>query len=290
MYICRTRTKRYLLHFCETHPLTAHHPVPDKNFQEKPLLAVETATPVCSVALRLPDGRIIEERDEGRGVHSRRTLQFADRLLRDSGCKAAGLGGVFLSAGPGSYTGLRVGASALKGLVFRTGVPFFACHTLGLIALGAFRLLDKAGKGGPGLSCEAVIDARRQHFYHQRWRLGQSDLCAETPVQIMELDKVCAWRDGGRFVAGTGLERLPPVDVLHSDATLLQKLQSPELIRATHVLEFVGKNPDHIHRADTPGGSQSSSTRSIEPSQEVPDRIIRAVSPEYFEPFYYSGL
>lgn len=155
------------------------------------LLSIETATPVCSVALRV--GRnVTERRAEGVGIHSEVLFRHIQILLTDAGLRPTELEGVVLSVGPGSYTGLRIGAAAVKGLLFETDVPVYATDTL----LG-MRLL--AEERHPGRRVHAVIDARRTHLYHHS---------AEHASRLADIAEVAAGLRPGDLIVGTGWERI----------------------------------------------------------------------------------
>lgn len=156
------------------------------------ILSIETATPVCSVALRV--GRnVTERRAEGVGIHSEVLFRHIQLLLADAALRPADLDGLVLSVGPGSYTGLRIGAAAVKGLLFETDIPVFATDTL----LG-MRLL--AEERYPGRRVHAVIDARRTHLYHHS---------AEHRSRLVDIADLAAGLLPGDVIVGTGWERLP---------------------------------------------------------------------------------
>jgi len=172
---------------------------PDAN-PYRSVLAIETATPVCSVALRKPDGRIVEKRIEGTGVHSEKTFIFIRELLGTAGLAAADLDAVLFSNGPGSYTGLRIGAAAVKGLLFGTDIPLFLFPTLLSYAAGVLRENVPASK-----TIHSVIDARRNHLYVQE---VSADAAGIGKPGICELQQVKKGLKEGDIVIGTGWERL----------------------------------------------------------------------------------
>lgn len=245
----------------------------DADFLTKPVLSIETATPICSVALRLPDGSIHELRAEGKGVHSEQTFVFTEHLLAREKLAVTDLGGIIVSAGPGSYTGLRVASSAVKGLLFQTDVPLYAFQTLGGIALGAWQEAGGAGTGagpgsGTGAGCDTVIDARRNHLYHQSWKFLEDGVEAESEVTVKELEEVMERWQSGRVVTGTGLERLKTIAPGSSEiAQKLQELPVSNVVSATHILSALGRG-----------------------SGEQAQKLIKKVAPEHFEPYYYTGL
>ena len=162
------------------------------------ILAIETATAVCSVALRKSDGRIVEKRIEGQGVHSERTFLFIKELFERAGITVSGLDAVLFSNGPGSYTGLRIGAAAVKGLLFGRDVEFFTYPTLLSVAAAV------SVTGGAG-TIHSVIDARREHLYWQSVESG-GDVVGDP--QVIELSELKEKITEGDTVIGTGWERL----------------------------------------------------------------------------------
>jgi tRNA threonylcarbamoyladenosine biosynthesis protein TsaB len=98
------------------------------------LLALETATLAGGAAL-LDDGRLVgESRLNIALTHSERLMLIVDRLLHDCGWEIASLDGLAVSIGPGSFTGLRVGAATAKGLALALAVPVAPVPTLDALA------------------------------------------------------------------------------------------------------------------------------------------------------------
>lgn len=98
------------------------------------LLAVETSTPTGAVAL-LEAGRVVaESRLSVEGTHGGRLLGTIDGLLGAAGWTVRELDGLAIAVGPGSFTGLRIGISTVKGLALATGTPVVAVPTLPALA------------------------------------------------------------------------------------------------------------------------------------------------------------
>jgi len=126
------------------------------------LLALETATSAPSVALWRGDALLAERAaDPGRAA-AEVLLPAIEALLADAGSALADVGGFAVSIGPGSFTGLRIGAATVKGLSFGTGRPAIAVPTLAAIA-GHAR--------GPA-PVAAVLDARRGEVYAAGFAAG----------------------------------------------------------------------------------------------------------------------
>jgi tRNA threonylcarbamoyladenosine biosynthesis protein TsaB len=125
------------------------------------LLLIETSARNCSVALGL-DGTLAFDRvDTAGSSHSVRLGMFVDEalaLLDKLGKKADA---VAVSAGPGSYTGLRIGVSMAKGVCYALGIPLIAVPTLDLLADEVVR----SKKPAPDTRICPLVDARRMEVY-----------------------------------------------------------------------------------------------------------------------------
>jgi tRNA threonylcarbamoyladenosine biosynthesis protein TsaB len=99
------------------------------------ILNLETATKNCSVALAKEGKTIIykEIADEGYS-HAERLHVFIEEVIKAAGISVKDLAAIAVSQGPGSYTGLRIGVSAAKGLCYALGIPLIAVDTLQILA------------------------------------------------------------------------------------------------------------------------------------------------------------
>ena len=123
-------------------------------------LLIETATQVCSVVLA-SEGRILARRDSDvPNAHSTRLSVFIQEVLDENRLMPRDLGAVCVSAGPGSYTGLRIGVSSAKGICYALGIPLVSVPTL----LSMAALYYRQHPEYKGLVCP-MIDARRMECY-----------------------------------------------------------------------------------------------------------------------------
>lgn len=127
------------------------------------ILLIETATDVCSAAIAEGDriissGHISEPRSQASGL-----APMIQDVLSRAGMHAGELSAVAVSAGPGSYTGLRVGVSTAKGICFGAGIPLIGIGTLTVIAQGVIR--TGACTAGEDCAIIPMIDARRMEVY-----------------------------------------------------------------------------------------------------------------------------
>jgi tRNA threonylcarbamoyladenosine biosynthesis protein TsaB len=99
------------------------------------ILNIETATKNCSVALAKEGKTILckEIAEEGYS-HAERLHVFIEEIIKEVGITFQDLTAIAVSQGPGSYTGLRIGVSAAKGLCYALGVPLIAIDTLQVLA------------------------------------------------------------------------------------------------------------------------------------------------------------
>ncbi len=211
------------------------------------ILAFETATDVCSVAFQDCDGEIFEKRIEGKGVHSDNVFLYTQALMKEHHFDMADLKAVLVSIGPGSYTGLRIGVSAVKGMLFGLDVDLFAVNTLAGFAQSQ---IDEDGGG----HIHAIIDARRSHFYHQAFR-NIDGLSAISKPEIKEITDFENEVQDDDIIVGTGVDRFSlPADksVKISDSESISAMHLIRLFNAQATASFFNKtsleelNPNYI--------------------------------------------
>lgn len=123
------------------------------------ILSIETATKVCSVALHQQGALIVSQHLHIDKSHSGLLTVIIQNVLSNAGLEMADLQAIAVSAGPGSYTGLRIGASTAKGLCYALEIPLISVNTLEAMALDVARFVPEGA-----LLCP-MIDARRMEVY-----------------------------------------------------------------------------------------------------------------------------
>lgn len=142
------------------------------------ILLIETATPICSVALA-KDGLVFAQRTTAEpNAHSSQLLQFIEELLTETQTELSSLDAVAVSMGPGSYTGLRIGVSTAKGICYGTGKPLIAVSTLQAMAHGLSAIMQENILYAP------MIDARRMEVYNGIYNLA-NELIKEVSADII---------------------------------------------------------------------------------------------------------
>lgn len=186
-------------------------------------LALETATPVCSVALGIGE-EVYVLREEGRGIHSEAMFRMTKEVLTRYSLEISDLDAVLVSRGPGQYTGLRIAASGVKGMLFGQTVPLWSLGTLEGFAAALI-----TGESEPGRVIHAVLDARRTHLYHQRFVRSDNGWARFDPA-IRTLEELVQEIGSDSWLVGTGMHRL------EFSATSGPQMASPEAVSAESIL------------------------------------------------------
>lgn len=129
------------------------------------ILHIDTANRFCSVALS-EDEKLTGLRETNENnAHSRVVTVFMDELLKSKNLKPAQLDAIAVSMGPGSYTGLRIGVSAAKGLCYALEKPLIAVSTLQAMALAGIEKAKNEMDVNENMHFCPMIDARRMEVY-----------------------------------------------------------------------------------------------------------------------------
>src|SRR6476469_5557154 len=144
------------------------------------LLSLETSSPVCSVALHdLCDGRLLGQSElRLEKSHSTHLTVLIEQLLENTGHSTADLSAVAVSDGPGSYTGLRIGGAAAKGLCFALDIPLIAISTLRALA---WQVAQHTAAPENFRYCP-MLDARRMEVYAAMYTHEGEEVLAPTPL------------------------------------------------------------------------------------------------------------
>jgi tRNA threonylcarbamoyladenosine biosynthesis protein TsaB len=155
------------------------------------ILCLETATTNCSVAISV-DGKIkaIREENNQKFSHAEKLHVFIDEVLKEAKIDKKNLDAVAVSKGPGSYTGLRIGVSAAKGLSFALDIPLISTFTLEVLA--------------QQVECEdcfviPLLDARRMEVYSAVFN-SKKEQIRETKAEILNENSFLDFLDEGKTI------------------------------------------------------------------------------------------
>lgn len=189
----------------------------------KNLLAIEASTALCSVAVSF-NGQLHELNSDAPRAHTASLFDFVDELLTKAGVSLNDLDGIAFSAGPGSFTGIRLAAAVAKSLAYAAGIPAVAVSSLAAMAEVYYR--DE----NTSKSCLVVSDARMDEYY-----VGEYTQSAEGAINALQEDALLTpaqlavfahqspvvVSDGSSWVAEAQLAGLPQVAVRATASALL---------------------------------------------------------------------
>ena len=158
------------------------------------LLGLDASTPKGSVAL-LKDGQIIAE-SVGSSTFSDQLLVLMDEVLGKLDRGLEEVDGFCVTTGPGSFTGLRVGVSLIKGLVLATEKPFWGINTLEAYA----NLVKPVSQ-----PISPILDARKKEVYTARFKYTSEKLVRETPDQAVSPQELCNLTQEPTIFLGSGV-------------------------------------------------------------------------------------
>jgi tRNA threonylcarbamoyladenosine biosynthesis protein TsaB len=184
------------------------------------ILAVDTSTGSCSVAF-LKERRLIAEEVYTAGkTHSRHLMGIIDHILDRCEIAPVDLDGIAVTRGPGTFTGLRIGLSTVKGLAAAIEKPVVGVSSLAALAF------PLAWTRKPVV---AMIDARRGEIYHARFSGGNGSEPSGT-VRVSSPEEAAQALPGGAVLAGSGAvlyrkvweSRRPDIRVAHETAHVIR--------------------------------------------------------------------
>lgn len=196
------------------------------------LLAIDTATEACSVALWL-EGAAHERFEHAGRTHSQRLLPMLHALLADCGVTLAQIDGIACGVGPGSFAGVRIGVGFVKGLALGLDRPVLAVTSLAMLAQGAIR----AHGAGEILT---AIDARMNEVYFGAYGKvdglaqprGKPVVIAPSLLELPQTGRFAAvgsgWNTHGAALRGRTGAELEPLD----GAALPHAVDALPLVRA----------------------------------------------------------
>jgi tRNA threonylcarbamoyladenosine biosynthesis protein TsaB len=159
------------------------------------LLAVDTSTTSCSVAL-FDDQRLLAEIVYTAGqTHSRHLLSIIHRILETCEYKPLDIEGICVARGPGTFTGLRIGISTVKGLAAALRIPVVGVSSLAALAFPLSHVERPV---------VAMIDARREEVYHAQFRGTDGGIELVAPASVGTPDAVAAILPDDALLVGSG--------------------------------------------------------------------------------------
>lgn len=182
------------------------------------ILCIETASTNCSVAIGI-DGKLVGLKEDYNlsFSHAERLHIFIKDILDENDLTTEDLDAIAVSKGPGSYTGLRIGVSAAKGLCFSLDIPLISVTTLTALAL---QIKEQDGFVVP------MLDARRMEVYSAVFDVSKNQI-EETSAKILEADSYFEILEKDKvYFLGSGVEKFQEVCTHANAVFVLDKLPS----------------------------------------------------------------
>ncbi|MGB5292533.1 MAG: tRNA (adenosine(37)-N6)-threonylcarbamoyltransferase complex dimerization subunit type 1 TsaB [Lysobacterales bacterium] len=165
------------------------------------LLAIETSTETCSVALGI-EGEVLENYEHAPRQHAELLLPWVEQLLADAGIGFSSIDAIAFSRGPGSFTSLRIGIGVVQGLAWAANLPVIPVSSLAATAQAAV----EQGVG----SALVALDARMNEVFTGTFEVNSKGLmvpvCAE---RVCSPQSVAPPVHSQTFGIGNGFERYP---------------------------------------------------------------------------------
>ncbi len=186
------------------------------------ILAFDSSGLVASVAIVQDDNLIAEYTTNYKKTHSQTLLPMLDEVVRMTETDKKSFDLLAVAAGPGSFTGLRIGSATVKGLALAWDIPVVAVPTLEALAYNAW--------GSRRIICP-IMDARRRQVYTGLYRFDKDDkmevLMDQVPMDIDELIEVLGDRGEKVLFVGDGID-------VYAD-TIRQKMTVPFSFAPAHM-------------------------------------------------------
>jgi tRNA threonylcarbamoyladenosine biosynthesis protein TsaB len=189
------------------------------------ILSVETAVSVCSVAIHDHGNLLGKVEVVGENVHGKKLVPLIQGLLTYTGVSKADLKAIAVSQGPGSYTGLRIGVSAAKGLAYALNIPLIGVDTLDAMAKGYLNVAVGDDVIIP------MLDARRMEVYAKVIASNGKVVLPSQPIVVDAHSFGEFLHVGKTYFVGNSNDKVAAV-IEHRNAVFLDYLPSADNVGA----------------------------------------------------------
>ncbi len=171
-------------------------------------LCIETATEACSVVLYHNEKLVSAEYTDTPKAHSKSLTAFIEKVLQKGNITPTQLNGIVVSAGPGSYTGLRIGMSTAKGLAYGLDIPIMLIPSTAVIAYSGVYYIQKGEATVIG-----IIDAPNRELFIQVFTLNDGTLNFEhSPQHVFVTEDILSQlkidTDNPVYLSGKGASKI----------------------------------------------------------------------------------
>jgi tRNA threonylcarbamoyladenosine biosynthesis protein TsaB len=154
------------------------------------IISMETGGQLCGIALSNNNDILAEYSAEGKNIHDKLCAEFVKRALEDFDLTINDIDAIAVSAGPGSFTGLRIGASIAKALCFKENDSVYAPKFIAVPSLSAFAFeASGLAKKTSANKIIAAIPAQKEILYYQEFDINGNELSGIISSENSEFEK-----------------------------------------------------------------------------------------------------
>lgn len=200
------------------------------------ILCIESTADFCSVCLFKGDEMISYTSSNEKHAHSRYLAVLIDNCLKDKGFTPQNLDAIAISSGPGSYTGLRVGAAIAKGMCYVLQIPLIAIDSLYILASPYFKQDPTDSIIIP------TIDARRDEAYISHYNSNGEQLIESTPHIFTNQSFFEYHEDKQLIICGNAAQKASQIIENRKNLVFYQTLPTAKAMGKMALAEFEGQN------------------------------------------------
>lgn len=200
------------------------------------ILCIETSTTVCSVAIGNEKGLIAHKEVNAGFTHAENLHVFIDEVIKEAGLNRKDIDVISVGKGPGSYTGLRIGVSAVKGIAYALNIPLISMNTLLNLCVGAKKVIQDSNV----ILCP-MLDARRMEVYTALYN-QQLDELKNTNALIITNESLNELTSKGNIVLfGDGANKCAELSKENSKISFLENIMPSAINMIEYSIEQYNK-------------------------------------------------
>ncbi len=198
------------------------------------ILAISTAEKECSIALLEGNSPVCEELWAAKQTHSKRIMDMVDHILNRACLAVNELDGFVVAKGPGSFTGLRIGITTIKGLAYAASKPCTGISSLDGIAWQfSFSQLPVC----------AIMDAQRGEVYHAIYNFKDGKLLKKSQEKALKPTEALELLDEDTLFAGSGAIAYQDIIKKNFNKKAIFAPLFQNSVRATALVHALSQNP-----------------------------------------------
>lgn len=160
------------------------------------ILAIETSGELCSVALSLSENKFDERNIQLKHIHSEKLIPMIDEIFSSNNISASNLDALAISTGPGSFTGLRIGMTAAKGIAFAANLPIIPVPTFEALSLEISTFLID------GTTFSIINNANIDECYFAKYKIENNNILTIVDTKLIEKNKINEIIDSSDMIFG----------------------------------------------------------------------------------------